>query len=178
MYVRGTLCFMLQAKWTPRCPDQKEAKFPCRGFMHAHRSYHKMKGCLSPLKRPQKKPYIYNFFFQYLFIWLCQVFYLWHGNSQWQHVGSSSQGWNPGPLHCDLGVLATDHQGSPISSNLALLGHGLLFCAAAKSLQLCPTLCDPMDCSPPGSSVHGILQVSILETVAIPFSRGSSQPRT
>ena len=38
-------------------------------------------------------------------------------------------------------------------------------------------LCDPMDCSPPGSSVHGILQARILEWVAIPFSRGSSQPR-
>ena len=47
-----------------------------------------------------------------------------------------------------------------------------------KSLQLCPTLCDPMDCSPPGSAVHGILQAKILEWVAISFSRGgSSQPR-
>ena len=43
--------------------------------------------------------------------------------------------------------------------------------------QLCPTLCDPMDCSPPGSSVHGILQSRILEWVAMPSSRGSSQPR-
>ena len=41
----------------------------------------------------------------------------------------------------------------------------------------CPTLCDPVDCSPPGSSVHGILQARILEWVAISFSRGSSQPR-
>ena len=40
--------------------------------------------------------------------------------------------------------------------------------------QLCLTLCDSMDCSPPGSSVHGILQARILESVAIPFSRGSS----
>ena len=47
----------------------------------------------------------------------------------------------------------------------------------AKSLQLCPTLCDPMDCSLPGSSEHGILQVRILEWVAMPSSRGSSQPR-
>ena len=46
--------------------------------------------------------------------------------------------------------------------------------AAAKSLQSYPTLCNPMDCSPPGSSVHGILQARILEWVAIPFSRGSS----
>ena len=43
--------------------------------------------------------------------------------------------------------------------------------------QSCPTLCDPMDCSLPGSSVHGILQARILEWVAIPFSRGSSWPR-
>ena len=38
-------------------------------------------------------------------------------------------------------------------------------------------LCNPMDCSPPSSSVHGILQARILEWVAISFSRGSSQPR-
>ena len=38
-------------------------------------------------------------------------------------------------------------------------------------------LCDPVDCSPPGSSAHGILQARILEWVAMPFSRGSSQPR-
>ena len=38
--------------------------------------------------------------------------------------------------------------------------------------------CNPMGCSPPGSSVHGILQVRILESVAIYFSRGSSQPRS
>ena len=43
--------------------------------------------------------------------------------------------------------------------------------------QLCPTLCDSMDCSPPGSSVHEILQARILVWVAISFSRGSSQPR-
>ena len=43
--------------------------------------------------------------------------------------------------------------------------------------QLCLSLCDSIDCSPPGSSVLGILQARILEWVAIPFSRGSSQPR-
>ena len=44
--------------------------------------------------------------------------------------------------------------------------------------QSCPILCNPMDCSPPGSTVHGILQARILERVAIIFSRGSSQPRS
>ena len=43
--------------------------------------------------------------------------------------------------------------------------------------QSCPTLCDPMDHSPPGSSVHGILQARRLEWVAIFTSRGFSQPR-
>ena len=42
--------------------------------------------------------------------------------------------------------------------------------------QSCPILCHPMDCSPPGSSVHGILQAIVLEWVAISFSRRSSQP--
>ena len=42
----------------------------------------------------------------------------------------------------------------------------------AKSLQSCPTLCDPMDYSLPGSSVHGILQARILEWVAVPSCRG------
>ena len=43
--------------------------------------------------------------------------------------------------------------------------------------QSCPTLCNPMDCSTSGSSVHGILQIKILEWATIPFSRESSQPR-
>ena len=46
-----------------------------------------------------------------------------------------------------------------------------------KSLQSCPTLCDPKDCSPPDTFVHRIPQARILEWVAIPSSRGSSQPR-
>ena len=46
----------------------------------------------------------------------------------------------------------------------------------AKLLQSCLTLCDSTDCSPPGFSVHRILQARILEWVAVSFSRGSSQP--
>ena len=44
----------------------------------------------------------------------------------------------------------------------------------AKSLQSCPALCDPVDCSPPGSSVHGVLQARILEWVVMPSYSGSS----
>ena len=47
----------------------------------------------------------------------------------------------------------------------------------AKSLQMCLTLCDLVDCSPQGSSVHGIPQARILDWVAVPFSRGSSWPK-
>ena len=50
-------------------------------------------------------------------------------------------------------------------------------CMHAKSLQSCPTLCEPLECNPPHYSVHGILQARILEWVAMPSSRGSSRPR-
>ena len=49
--------------------------------------------------------------------------------------------------------------------------------AAAKSLQSCPTLCDPIDGSPPGSSIHGIFQAKVLEWGAIAFSRNQVQVR-
>ena len=48
--------------------------------------------------------------------------------------------------------------------------HLSLLCVRVSVAQSYPTLCDPMDCSPPGSSVHGILQAIILEWDAIPFS--------
>ena len=51
------------------------------------------------------------------------------------------------------------------------------FVKVSEVTQSCLTLCNPMDCGPPGSSVLGILQARILEWVAMPFSRGSSQPR-
>ena len=50
--------------------------------------------------------------------------------------------------------------------------YGVWVCV--QSLQSCPTLCDSVDCSPPGSSVHGSLQAEILEWIVIPSSRGSS----
>ena len=53
-------------------------------------------------------------------------------------------------------------------------GPSLFLCMCASSLQSWRTLCDPMDYSPPSSSVHGILQARILEWVALPSSKGSS----
>ena len=63
------------------------------------------------------------------------------------------------------------HNIAEILSNLPKV---IFVCLVAHS---CPTLCNPIDCSPPGSSVHGILQVRILEWVALSSSRVSSQPR-
>ena len=53
----------------------------------------------------------------------------------------------------------------------------MLMKSESEVTQSFPTLCDPMDCSPPGFSVHGIFQARVLEWVAISFSRGSSPPR-
>ena len=60
---------------------------------------------------------------------------------------------------------------------LVLTSSAYPWCAVYLVAQLCPTLCNPMDCSSLSSSVHGILQARILELVAFPFSRGPSQPR-
>ena len=59
-------------------------------------------------------------------------------------------------------------------------GKPLMFtppCVKVSVAQSCPTVCYPMDCSPPGSSVHGTLQAKILQWVAVPFSRGPAWPR-
>ena len=72
--------------------------------------------------------------------------------------------------------LARKHEGSH-PGNTSLPFPKPPVCLRAKSLKSCPTLCDPLDCSSPDSSVHRILQARILEWVAIPSSRGSSWPR-
>ena len=60
--------------------------------------------------------------------------------------------------------------GSIASLTIPASDLNLFTTATAKSLQLCPTLCDPMDCSLPGSSVHGIFRETVLERGAISFS--------
>ena len=71
-----------------------------------------------------------------------------------------TQGSNPGLLHYRQILYQLSYQGNPCS----------LAAAAAKSLQSCSTPCDPIDGSPPGSAVPGILQAGTLECVAISFS--------
>ena len=58
-----------------------------------------------------------------------------------------------------------------------MVGFGSVQSVMCLVAQWCPTLCDPMDCSLPGSSIHGIFQARILEWVAVPFSRVSSESR-
>ena len=94
-----------------------------------------------------------------------------------------TQGSNPGLLHCRQILYHQSHQGSPNSINwlkmvktpvgwtvksLIKLLSWNQFSSVAQS---CPILCDPMDYTPPGSSIHGIFQERILEWVAISFSR-------
>ena len=81
---------------------------------------------------------------------------------------------NPGIETASFAVPALQENSLPLNHEASPL---CLLCVCAKLLQSCPTLCDPMDCSPPGSCVHGILQAKILKWVAIPSSRGSSQSR-
>ena len=73
---------------------------------------------------------------------------------------------NPGLLHCRLMLYRMSHQGIP--------QRAMKVKVEVKSFL---TLCDPMGCSLPGSSIRGIFQAKVLEWVAISFSRGSSQPR-
>ena len=70
-------------------------------------------------------------------------------------------------------------QYSGLEKSMDCLAHGVAKSQTGLSNFhfICLTLCNPMDCSPPGSSVHGILLARILEWVAMPSSRGSSQPR-
>ena len=73
-----------------------------------------------------------------------------------------------------------EFQGPTTSQGRIMLLTKLIQPTSAATLrvpQLCPTLCDPMGCSLPGFSVHGILQARILEWVTVSFSRGSSRPR-
>ena len=62
-------------------------------------------------------------------------------------------------------------------ASLGALSLCVCICVSVLVIQSCPNLCGPMDCSQPGSSVHGILQAKIMEWVAIPFSRGASRRR-
>ena len=134
--------------------------------------------------------------FVYFLKLLCYIFiYLFDCARSWlSHARSSSLILNPDLLHWECRVLATRPQGKThtvfkFKSSTILIGSILTFMCSKYdafsvllwnglwSVQLCLILCNPMNCSPSGSSVHGTSQERVLEWVAMSFSRGSSQPR-
>ena len=98
-----------------------------------------------------------------------------------QLAGSTSCVTRGGFLACDpprsLAVILGPQLIRAVLSQEELSASCLLSFLCVLSLQSCPALCDPTDRSPPGNSVHGIVEARLLEWVAMPFSRGSSQPR-
>ena len=84
----------------------------------------------------------------------------------------SSLGLQPAISPPDFGLVSLHN---PVNQFCVYLYLSVCVCVLVAQLRL--TLCDPIDCSLPGLSVHGILQAGILERRAIPFSRGSSQPK-
>ena len=78
-----------------------------------------------------------------------------------------------GHLHKKPEVFGLSVEPASVKASASVQCHTAVLCSVTQS---CPTLWDPNDCSPPGSSVHGLLQARILEWVAMSYSRGSSQP--
>ena len=74
-------------------------------------------------------------------------------------------------------IMPNSHHLESADNYMCDLGFCVCVCVCVRVAQSCLTLCNPMDCSPPCSCVHGILQARILKWVAISLSRGSSQPR-
>ena len=118
------------------------------------------------------------------------LFWLWTTIQTWISTPLSEQArrlvlmpWRrPGRCRCGLEVRNTDNACSDLSHPPAgweTMAKSFIFLEhpPMKVAQSCPTFCDPMDCRPPGSSVHRILQARILEWVAISTFRGSSLPR-
>ena len=92
--------------------------------------------------------------------------------AQGEGIGGRME-WSVGLTDTRFHIYRTDKQQSPTAERRDLYS----VCVYATSLQLCLTLCDPMECSQKGSSAHGSLQARILEWVATPCTRGSSRPR-
>ena len=86
-------------------------------------------------------------------------------------------GIKPGSPALQEVSLLSESPGKPIYISSILFRLRLWVAILCLVAQSCPTFCDPMNGSPPGSSVHGILQARLLEWLAISFSRGSSSPR-
>ena len=98
----------------------------------------------------------------------------------WEVVMQETKSWN---WHLNIKAFQSrlyipkNHWKDYGKINIKCCSFTIHFMKESEVAQLGRTLCDPMNCSPPGSSVHGIIQARTLEWVAFPFSRGSSRPR-
>ena len=124
---------------------------------------------------------------------MLSLFTFMHWRRKWQpapvFLPGEPQGWWSAPLKPRSGGVNQGYRAeylrpmteSDFYSHVSLPGAGICLssnyvCHPVLVAQSCPTLCNPMNYSPPGSSVHGILQARILDWVPIPFSRESSRP--
>ena len=99
-----------------------------------------------------------------------EEFYSVQGAGHDQFIDNSLIGWRQGGVSSFSNLLVSTSLGSVFLWSAVFIWRGSAAATAAKLLQSCPTLCDPIDGSPPGSPVPGILQARTLEWVAIPFS--------
>ena len=106
---------------------------------------------------------------------------MWH-RGLYNLPGSSAHGDSPGKntgmgCHALLQGIFPTQGSNQVFSIVGKFFYHLSQQWTSEVAQLCPILCNPMDYSPPGFSIHGIFQARVLEWVAISFSRGSSWPR-
>ena len=131
--------------------SERKLSLPEGSGLQLSRSFH----CVSwHYQRALKRKLTYSIFFLHIMEWKsCLVSFIWCQILYFPHTPL------PPKMATAVGIVLFTFQ------------------RLAKLFESCPTLCNPMDCSPPGFSVHGLLQARILEWVAMPFTRGSSQPR-
>ena len=102
----------------------------------------------------------------------------WSGRAPWKRKWQPTPGFLPGEFHGQRSLVGYSPWGRQESVWLCTHTQHVIKSSVVLLTLLSPNgLCNPMDCSPPGSSVHGVLQARILEWVAISFSRGSSRLR-
>ena len=110
--------------------------------------------------------YVYIYIYTYIYIYI----------HSWCLNNKDNMSLNcTSPLICGFFVGWIQEPGTDASNTLLFKGQLYTYVSVCVCAQLCPTLCNPMDCSPPGSSVHGIFLARILEQVATSSCRGSAR---
>ena len=106
-----------------------------------------------------------------MFLWpLLTGWFCWTRSREAGKCKSRVQSYSP--QMCGSGLVMYEGLRGPLPNTITRA-----LCSVTVVVSDCIDCCNPIDCSPPGSSVHGILQTRIVEWIAMPFSKGSSQPR-